>query len=234
MTKRPRYRLLIIEDDQAIMRMLRSFFVANDFEVFTAEDGRTGLDHIYSLLPDIIILDVVLPYINGFAIVKKLRRESNHVPVILLTERSGVDEKVEGFDRGADDYLTKPFSTKELLARVNRLLRRLNSDTRSHVLDPISVGPLVISPRTREVLLSEDQAIPLTKTEFDLLYFLAKRKKQIATHGDLLENVLGYKADSETKALVMHIANIRRKLNDNDASDVQIKAITGVGYMLVE
>ncbi len=233
MTKRPLYRLLIIEDDQAVLKMLRSFFVSNGFEVFTAEDGRTGLDYISSLLPDLIILDVILPYINGFSIVKKLRRESNNVPVILLTERSGIDEKVEGLDRGADDYLTKPFSSKELLARVNRLLKRVNSDISGNSLEPISVGSIKISPRTREVF-SQDQTVPLTKTEFDLFHFLAKRKKQIATHGDLLENVLGYKADSETKALVMHIANIRRKLVNNGAKDVQIKAITGVGYMLVE
>lgn len=234
MSKPLPYKLLIIEDDLSILKMLRSFFIANGAEVLTAEDGQSGLELIQSSRPDVVILDVVLPYIDGFSIVEKIRSEANHVPIILLTEKSGIEEKVEGLELGADDYVTKPFSTKELLARVKTQLRHLKNSGQDRSLDPVSVGSLTISPLSREVLFAEKHRIPFTKTEFDLLYFLANKKQQVASHGDLLEHVLDYKADSETKTLVMHVANIRRKLNDAGVSDIRIKAITGIGYMLVE
>jgi len=227
-------KILIIEDNLSILKMLRSFFVANGAEVITAEDGRSGLEMIRSSQPDVVILDVVLPFIDGLSIVGRLRCESNHVPIILLTEKNRIDDKVEGLELGADDYMTKPFSTKELLARVNCQLRRTTDEDQDHSLDPITVGSITISPRTREVHFAGNQLIALTKTEFDLLHFLMNRKQQVATQSDLLENVLGYKADSETKSLVMHIGNLRRKLQNGGASDVQIKAVTGVGYMLIE
>ena len=227
-------KLLIVEDDTSIRQMLRSFFVHNGADVSTAKDGRSGIEMIRTMSFDVVILDVRLPFMDGLSITKKLREESNHTPIILLTEKNRIDDKVEGLEIGADDYVTKPFSTKELLARVNSLLRRIQSDDQNLFFDDVSIGSITISPLTREVHHEQNETIPLTKTEFDLLHFLGKRKQQVVHHGDLLKDVLGYRADSETKSLVMHIANIRRKLKIAGVADIQIKAVTGVGYMLVE
>jgi DNA-binding response OmpR family regulator len=229
------YRVLIIEDDPSIQKMLRSFFLAHGAEVLTAEDGRLGLTMINSVNPDVVILDVVLPYIDGFSIVDKLRKDANEVPVILLTEKNTVEEKVEGLGLGADDYVTKPFSTKELLARVKCQLRRRGKSTFEKTTPPVMAGSITIYPKTREVSCNsnKEELLPLTKTEFDLLYYLAQRQTQVCSHGELLQDVMGYNTDIKTKSLVIHIANIRRKLSDNNIDDVQIKAVTGVGYRLI-
>ena len=229
------YRVLIVEDDLSIQKMLRAFFLAHGAEVLTAEDGRAGLQMISSSQPDIVILDVVLPYLDGFSIVEQLRKSSNDVPVILLTEKHTVEEKIEGLELGADDYVTKPFSTKELLARVKCQLRRSEKRGTEHATPPIVAGSVTISPKIREVHCNGNNSdlIPLTKTEFDLLYYLAKKRKEVCTHAELLQNVMGYSSDIKTKSLVIHIANIRRKLNDSGVDDVQIKAVTGVGYRLI-
>ncbi len=229
------YRVLIVEDDPSIQKMLRAFFLAHGAEVLTAEDGRQGLKMISSVHPDVVILDVVLPYIDGFSIVDKLRKSSNDVPVILLTEKNTVEEKVKGLGLGADDYVTKPFSTKELLARVKCQLRRRGNTALNQVASPVIAGAITIFPNTREVHCNGNDAalIPLTKTEFDLLFYLAQRQTQVCTHGELLQDVMGYSTDVKTKSLVIHIANIRRKLSDHCVSDVEIRAITGVGYRLI-
>lgn len=229
------YRVLIIEDDPSIQRMLRAFFLAHGSEVLTAEDGRKGLEMINTVEPDIVILDVVLPYLDGFSIVDKLRKSSNDVPVILLTEKHTVEDKVQGLGLGADDYVTKPFSTKELLARVKCQLRRRERGRSGQSTSPVVAGSLAIFPKIREVHCTgnDSDIIPLTKTEFDLLYYLTRRRERVCSHAELLQNVMGYSTDIKTKSLVIHIANIRRKLKGFEVHDVQIKAVTGVGYRLI-
>ena len=226
------YTLLLFEDDPFIRDMLVVFFTAQGLTVRTAADGRNALARIRADQPDLILLDVVLPFQDGFTILDELRRAGDKTPVILLTEKSGVDDKVTGLDHGADDYLTKPFSPAELLARIRVQLRRTTAN-QEPAPQPLTVGPVTIDPAAREALLADRSRLPLTKTEFDLLYYLAAKGRAVASHAELLKEVLGYEPETETKSLVMHIANIRRKLDKACPHALTIRAVAGVGYKLI-
>ncbi|MDX9841897.1 MAG: response regulator transcription factor [Desulfobulbus sp.] len=226
------YTLLLFEDDPFIRDMLVVFFTAQGLTVRTAADGRNALARIRADQPDLILLDVVLPFQDGFTILDELRRAGDKTPVILLTEKSGVDDKVTGLDHGADDYLTKPFSPAELLARIRVQLRRTTAN-QEPAPQPLTVGPVTIDPAAREALLADRSRLPLTKTEFDLLYYLAAKGRAVASHAELLKEVLGYEPETETKSLVMHIANIRRKLDKACPNALTIRAVAGVGYKLI-
>ncbi len=184
--------------------------------------------------PDIILLDVVMPYVDGLTILKQLRAKGSCIPTIMLTDKSSVDDKVMGLEFGADDYMTKPFSTKELLARVKSVLRRSEQKQDGDSQGVINVGGVLIKPSEREVMADDGNSFPFTKTEFDLLYYLAERKYVVVSHADLLENVLGYKNYVETKALVLHVANIRKKMAKYELQNIMIKTVAGVGYKLTE
>ncbi|MGI6655778.1 MAG: response regulator transcription factor [Desulfobulbus sp.] len=199
--------------------------------VATSEDGRDAMARIAEAAPDILLMDVVMPYRDGFSILQELRQTNRDLPVIMLTEKSEVEDKVTGLEYGADDYMTKPFSPKELLARVRVQLRRSHqAGGNARVL---SIGVLRIDLQAREVLLPDGSFLHLTKTEFDLLAFLADRPGAVVPHAQLLGDVLGYDPMVETKSLVMHIANIRRKIDQHCPGALTIKAVAGVGYKLI-
>lgn len=225
-------KLLIFEDDPSIRDMLVAYFTAQGATVAAAPDGKDALTRIQMERPEIIILDVVMPYQDGLTVLQQLRQMDTCTPVIMLTERSGVDDKVTGLDFGADDYVTKPFSPKELLARVRVQVRR-NSPNGERKSPPLTIGPVTITPAAREANLPDQTRIPLTKTEFDLFHYLASRSLTVVPHGELLKEVMGYEPDTETKSLVMHIANIRRKLETVCPKALSIKAVAGVGYKLI-
>lgn len=224
--------LLIFEDDSAIRTMLTAFFTGLGARVETAADGSNALERINAVQPDILLLDVIMPVQDGLAILQSLRRVNTGLPVIMLTEKDGVEDKVTGLEYGADDYMTKPFSPKELLARVRAQLRRSRRAQSGN--DPcLHIGAVHIDPSTREIRLSTGELLPLTKTEFDLLAYLAARVGAVLTHAELFREVLGYDPGVETKALVMHVANIRRKLDRHCPLALSIKAVAGVGYKLI-
>jgi DNA-binding response OmpR family regulator len=210
--------LLLFEDDPFIRDMLAVFFTAQGMTVRAAADGRDALTRIRAEQPDLILLDVVLPYQDGFAILDQLRQANIRTPVIMLTEKGGVDDKITGL--------------AELLARIRVQLRR-TAATGAPAPQPLTIGPVTIDPAAREALLPDRSRIPLTKTEFDLLYHLAARGRAVAPHSELLKEVLGYEPETETKSLVMHIANIRRKLDKACPRALTIRAVAGVGYKLV-
>ncbi len=230
MTNNSIVKLLIVEDDPGIAAMLSAFFTSYNVETLVAPDGRQALESIVSFGPDIVILDIVLPHMDGLSVLSKLRADSIQTPVILLTDKKSVDDKLTGFEHGADDYLTKPFSPKELWMRIQAILRRsiYKEPQRKH--RAVAVGKLSINPLTREVTTQNAPPIALTKTEFDLLLFLAERKGQAVPHAEILETVMGYSPSSQTKALVIHIANIRKKLQAQGVHEIQIQTVPGIGY----
>ncbi|WP_028582975.1 response regulator transcription factor [Desulfogranum mediterraneum] len=227
----PHPTLLVFEDDPAILNMLRRFLSSQGARVVTAAHGKDGLALIRATRPDLLLLDVIMPFKDGLSLLAELRGEDRDLPVILLTDRDRVEDKVKGLELGADDYLTKPFSLQELQARIRAQLRRSGAGQQRKT-GAILVGPLTIDPAAREVQLGSGGSLALTKTEFELLTYLARQPNQVVTHGVLLQEVLGYAPDTETKALVMHIANLRRKLERHCPGGIQIVAVPGVGYRL--
>lgn len=228
------YSILLVEDNASILDMLQTVFSGRGARVSTASDGNEAFKIATTNDLDIILLDVVLPGMDGFTLLQNIREKGVTCPVIMLTDKSLIDDKIKGLNYGADDYVTKPFSTRELLARVNVQLRRVKILSENKTQTELCVGNLTIFPEIREVKLDSDQIIQLTKTEFDLLYYLAERKDKIVSHACLFEDILHYNSSSETKALVMHIANLRKKLKNAGETAIQLKATTGVGYRLME
>lgn len=228
------YSILLVEDNSSILDMLGTVFSNIGARVSTVSNGNTAFEIATQKDFDIILLDVVLPGMDGFTLLQNIRAKEITCPVIMLTDKSLMDDKIKGLSYGADDYITKPFSTRELLARVNVQLRRVKILSEETTQDELCVGNLTIFPDTREVKLGPEQIIQLTKTEFDLLYYLAERKDKIVNHACLFEDILHYHSSSETKALVMHVANLRKKLKEAGETAIQLKATTGVGYRLVE
>ncbi len=227
-------KMLIAEDDEGILSLLRTFFESQSAEVFTEEHGRDMVARADEIQPDIILLDVVMPYVDGLTVLANLRADGNQTPVIMLTDKNTVDDKVAGLDHGADDYVAKPFSTRELLSRVKSVLRRSDVSAQNSIVSEMPFGNIVIKPLAREITVRESDFLKLTKTEFDLLLYLAERKACVASHVELLNNVLGYKNPVETKALVMHVANIRKKMAKAQVEGVKVETVAGVGYMFKE
>ncbi|NQS72686.1 MAG: response regulator transcription factor [Desulfobulbaceae bacterium] len=223
--------LLIFEDDAAIRTMLADFFTSQGATVATAEDGRNSFERIKREQPDLIVLDVIMPYKNGFLVLKKLRDAGSNVPVLMLTEKDSVEDKVAGLELGADDYLAKPFSTRELLARVRVLLRRARQGVRAD--GALQLEHLHIDRMKREVQVLDYGPVSLTKTEFDLLFDLAEHVGTVRTHAQLMQDVLGYAPGIKSRALSMHIANIRRKFEEiGVGGTIHIRTVPGVGYVL--
>ena len=222
------FKVVIVEDDPSIQAMLATYLSANGGQVTVLSDGERLLSECGEQQPDIILLDVVLPGEDGFALLRKLRGAGIETPVIMLTERNAIDDKVQGLDLGADDYLTKPFSSRELLARIQNQLRRSQT-----TFQEIRVGGMNINPATREARGADGELLLLTKTEFDLFLHLIKKSPQVVGHAELF-TVIGYKSGLKTKALVMHIANIRSKLAAMAVQgSIHIKSVAGIGYKLV-
>ena len=224
--------ILVVEDDPGIVNLLEKYLESEGAEVEIEQTGEFVSQKVASTVPDIVLLDVVLPHTDGFSILQQLRDQGNAVPVIMLTDRSTVTEKVKGLSSGADDYMTKPFSTMELAARIHTVLRRVTDERTNTSRTDITLGSMRLDARAREIVLLDGNDLSLTKTEFDLVLFLAERKMQVVEHTVLLRDVLGYSSGVETKALVMHIANIRKKFAKASLSDVKIETVAGVGYKL--
>jgi Response regulators consisting of a CheY-like receiver domain and a winged-helix DNA-binding domain len=220
-------RILIVDDEENLLDQLRISFQRQRYIVETAVDGEEALDKIFNSEFDIIILDIMLPKQDGFSVLKEIRQAGINTPVLMLTARKSVDEKVKALDLGADDYLAKPFSLDELMARVRALLRR-SCEQKDAV---IRVGNIQLSTATREVLV-DGQAVELTMREFSILEFLMYNKNKAVSRFSLAEHVWGDAFDpfSMSNFIDVHIKNIRRKIGDVNGS--VIRTIRGVGYMI--
>jgi DNA-binding response OmpR family regulator len=217
-------RILVIEDDPDISDFIRRGLIYKDYDVDTAADGEEGLAAARDHAPDLVLLDLMIPKVDGVEVCRRLRAGSN-VPIIILTARDSVTDKINGLDAGADDYVTKPFQFEELLARVRAHLRRKEPED-----EVIQVDDLTIRPSGREVRRG-NRDIELTSREFDLLLLLARNAGKVLDRNTIFERVWGYSFDVESDTIKVYIRYLRRKLNQDDEHDL-IHAIRGVGYMM--
>jgi len=221
-------RILVIEDDPDIALSLRLKLERDGgFEVVTATDGAAGLKLAVDRPPDLVLLDLNLPGVDGFEVCRLLRGEpvTAATPVIMLTARISESDRVAGLDLGADDYISKPFSPKEALARIRAVLRR--SDRAAEVPTALADGPLRIDVGSREAEIS-GRALALTRKEFDLLVELIRQRGRVLTRERLLENVWGYDYPGETRTVDVHVRRLRQKLGT--PVDERIETVVGVGY----
>ncbi|NDL66418.1 response regulator [Anaerotalea alkaliphila] len=224
-----RERILVVDDERAITDILKYNLEREGFDVSTAEDGEEGLSHYRSLQPDLLLLDIMMPKMDGLQLCKTVRGESA-VPIIMLTAKAEEVDKVLGLEFGADDYITKPFSMRELVARVKANLRRtsLDRDKKENV-DLLDFGQLQLNLDRYEVR-KRQEVLELTVREYELLKFLAVRKDQIFSREQLLEQVWGYEYYGDVRTVDVTVRRLREKVEDDASSPEYIQTKRGVGY----
>jgi len=226
--------VLAIEDDPAILRGLADNLRFEGYDVITATDGETGYRLQQERKPDLILLDLMLPRMSGFEFCRKLRGEGIQTPVLMLTARSEEPDRVLGLDLGADDYVTKPFSVRELMARVRALLRRSqpSSDGVPALPDELRFGDTKIDFRSYEAYRN-GAPVEMTRKEFAILRFLASRAGDVVTRDDLLNEVWGYESYPSSRTVDNHVAGLRAKLERDASQPEHIKTVHGVGYKFI-
>jgi DNA-binding response OmpR family regulator len=223
-------RILVVEDDAAILRGLRDNLAAESHEVITASDGAEGYRLSCEGRPDLILLDLMLPKMSGYEICRKLRAGGSRVPILMLTARGEEADRVLGLDLGADDYLTKPFSVRELLARVRALLRR--TEPHGAPLDQLSFDDVVVNFSQFEAR-KNGKPVEMTPKEFGVLRYLATRPGNVVGRQELLEEVWGYENYPTTRTVDNHIASLRAKFEREPAEPRHLLTVHGVGYKFV-
>jgi len=224
-------KILVVDDERAVRESLRRALELEGYEIELAEDGREALQRLAREdQPDAVILDVLMPGVDGLEVCRTLRSQGSRLPVLMLTARTQVEDRVEGLDAGADDYLTKPFALEELLARVRALLRRSGDDGASG--DKLSFADLELDPGTREVTRG-DERIELTRTEFSLLELFLRNPRQVLTRSVIFERVWGYDFGFASNSLDVYIGYLRRKTEASGKPRL-IHTVRGVGYALRE
>jgi DNA-binding response OmpR family regulator len=226
-------RILVIEDEDGIARILQLELEHEGYTVGRAEDGRTGLEMAMSGEWDLVLLDVMLPALNGIEVLRRVRNAGNPIPIVLLTARDTVPDKVSGFEHGANDYITKPFAMEEMLARVRNLLRIFQQQSKeAEGGDILKAVDMTIELRSRKVFRKE-LAIELTPREFELLVYLTENKNEEKSREEILSEVWGYDFIGETNLVDVYIRYLRQKI-DKGFRYKLIHTIRGVGYMLRE
>lgn len=224
-------RILVVEDDPDIVRIVKSYLERSEYTVDTAVDGLAGLSRALEEPPSLIILDWMLPGIDGLEFMRRLRREQQ-TPVIMLTARGEEDDRIKGLQLGADDYVPKPFSPRELVARIQAVLRRAQPSTGQEE-ESLERGPLVIEPSRRNVT-RDDKLIELTALEFDLLHTLARYPGRVYRRDELLERVWGSDFMGVDRVVDVHMSNLRQKLEVDPANPRMLLTVRGVGYKFSE
>ncbi len=218
--------ILLVDDERNIVDLARMYLAQEGFKIEAAYDGQTALDKIRSLQPALVVLDLMLPVVDGWEVCRRVRSNSD-VPIIMLTARDDDVDKIVGLELGADDYLTKPFNPRELVARIKAILRRAGHEPNGG--KPITLGDLVVDPARREVSVA-GKPVELRTKEFDLLLVLAENRGLVLSRDKLLELAWGYDFAGQTRTVDVHVAHLRDRLA---GGSVQIETVWGVGYKLV-
>jgi len=221
------FLVVVAEDDPSVRNAVERVLELEGYQVKTANDGNAALDLIVSSKPHAVVMDVMMPFADGLTVTRELRHRGNRTPVLLLTARHEVGDRVAGLDAGADDYLVKPFAVDELLARVRALLRRYESPTSAAVM---SIGDLSMDINKREVKRG-GKVLDLTKTEFDLLHILLEQQDIVLSREYLYEHIWGFNFETNSKSLDVYIGYLRRKLDDSGEEKL-LHTVRGVGYVM--
>ncbi|MFE9743607.1 response regulator transcription factor [Saccharothrix saharensis] len=225
-------RILVVDDDRAVRESLRRSLQFNGYQVDLAGDGQQALESVIAQRPDAMVLDVMMPRLDGLEVCRRLRSTGDDLPILVLTARDAVSDRVSGLDAGADDYLPKPFALEELLARLRALLRRAASEAEEPAGAVLRFADLELDPGTRDVRRG-DRPISLTRTEFALLELFLAHPKQVLTRGRILEDVWGYDFPTSGNALEVYVGYLRRK-TEAEGEPRLLHTVRGVGYVLRE
>ncbi|MCP4540908.1 MAG: response regulator transcription factor [Chloroflexi bacterium] len=221
--------ILIVDDDQKLLKMLRRTLVYEGFNVVTAADGHDALAQVRAHCPQVIVLDWLMPGLTGIQVTERLRAAHDETMILMLTARDAIEDRVEGLESGADDYLVKPFAPAELLARVHALLRRTKAASKESSL---AYADLTLDPTTRETR-RDDRQFTLTPTEFDLLHYLMRHPRQVLKRDQILEEVWGYDFGGDDNVLEVYVGYLRKKTEQAGERRL-IQTVRGVGYVLRE
>ena len=221
-------KILVVDDEPDLLEQLRETLTSQKYDVDTADDGESALDKVFDNLYDLIILDIMIPFVDGLEILREIREANIDTPVLMLTAKGDVEDKIKGLDYGADDYLAKPFAIAELMARIRSLLRRA-SDHRDPLL---TVSDIALNTKTRQVIKS-GKNLELTPKEFSILEFLLYNQNRVFSRFTLAEHVWGDEFDPFTMSnfIDVHIKNLRRKIDDSDKKKI-IRTIRGIGFII--
>ena len=222
-------KVLIVDDDPKLLKMLQRTLIYEDLDVLAASNGAEALPLIDAQRPDLLIVDWMMPRMDGLTLIRRLRQDRDQTLVLMLTARDAIENRVEGLESGADDYLVKPFAPAELVARVHALLRRIQPKSESPAL---SYADLTLDPASREVRRGE-QLLTLTVTEFNLLHLLLRHPRQVLERGQILHEVWGYDFGGDDNVLEIYIGYLRKKLESGGGARL-IQTVRGVGYVLRE
>jgi two-component system alkaline phosphatase synthesis response regulator PhoP len=225
----PNELILIVDDEPSIVQLARLYLEREGFRTESANDGEAALDKVARGHPALVVLDVMLPKLDGFEVCRRLRATQNSTAILMLTARDEDIDKILGLELGADDYLTKPFNPRELVARVKAILRRGERSIKADGTSPIHLGDLTIDAARREVRVSA-RTLDLRTQEFDLLFTLAEHRGLVLSREQILQKAWGFDFYGQTRTVDVHVAHLRRKL---EQSSVKIETVTGVGYKLV-
>lgn len=221
-------KILIIEDDYNILQLETDYLQANGFETDYATDGKTGMEKALSEQVDLVLLDIMLPGLDGFSVCDEIRKKKD-IPILLVSAKKEDIDKIKGLGFGADDYIVKPFSPSELVARIKAHISRYNRLKNNVEPDILQTGDLILNKSTGDVTLNS-VPIALTKKEFEVLYLMASRPDAVFTKNELFEKVWGYESFGDTSTLTVHINRIRDKLKEADENADYIKTVWGRGY----
>ncbi len=226
-------KILIVEDEQSIIKLVKFNLEKAGFQVDVATDGQMALDKVQQSVHDLVVLDLMLPKMDGLEVCRKLRQEKKHIPILILTAKADEFDKVLGLELGADDYLTKPFSPRELTARIKAILRRVEAIQETQQVSKkekqIQVGDLSIDLEGYEVMFKQEK-LDLTPKEFELLVFMANHRGKVLSRDQLLNTVWNYDYVGDSRIVDVHVSHLRDKIEVDSRNPVYIKTIRGIGY----